>query len=412
MSQSDSLVEQAYHWPGTAVLRPVWEELARRMGQSDRPVARFQVQGLNEQARVKIAELFGLPRRPDKPTLTLDAEKFRAALGLESAEQLRMLVERICGPIGNRAAERAAAQAARADLWHRASERLEPRTPGTFARIRAAGVPEGDVEAHAARLTMLADALDVLPSNPPMPLPMLAWQVSGDPHALDADTWCGKQFRLGAAELAGRWAPEEEPDGLAMRQALLDVGVILDRLSFPTLTFGLRAKPDSSPGRLLELAAASHMPLGISGAMLDAGGLVFTQRRWLCVENPSVVEAALCTRCDGLPIVCTSGWPSTDAQRLLALARDQGVELLYAGDYDRAGLEIARFMAERHRATILMTREEYLEAIRRRLSPPWHSGTVIPDTPWDPGLAQALRDERRPAYQEDPAIWRRLLASS
>ena len=400
-------VDLAMAWDGLRPLGPIWEELARRMGASDRPVRRIKVGGLDEQGRRTLASLLGLRRIPEQRIVTLDAVKIASALGLEDEAQLRLLVERVRGPIGNRAAERAATSEARAVLWRRAAERLGVRTPQTSARIRAAGVPDGAVDAHAELLEMLADSLDSLPSKPPVPLPVLAWRVSGNPHALDADTTCGRYLQLGAVELVGEWSVEREPNGITVRRAFQDLGVIVDRISSTTITYGLRAQPSSPLGQLLEAAGATRTPVGISGAMLDGASPRFSRRSWLCVENPSVVEGAMLAGIAG-PLVCTAGWPSIYAPRLLDMARTQGIDLYYAGDYDSVGLAIANFMATRYEAAIVMTKATYLSADLQR-APAWGDEHAIPSTPWDETLADAIRDKRRIVYQEDPAVWRELL---
>lgn len=392
-------------WNGLGALDPVWQELARRMGASDRPVKRIAVAGLDEQGRRTLASLLRLQRVPEDTVVTLDARKLGTALGLVDDVQLRRLVERVQGPIDNRAAIRAATSEARASLWSLTQQRIGGRVPATFARIRAAGVPGGDVDAHARTLELLANCLDCLPSESPVPLPMLAWQVSGDPHALDGNTTCGRYLQLAAVELAG--SSVAEPEGIAIRRALQALGVIVDRLSSTTITCGLRAQPDSPVGRLLEAGAAVKTPVSISGAMLDAAAPKFQQGSWLCVENPSVVEAALLTDYAG-PLVCTSGWPSMDTQRLLDIARAQGIELYYAGDYDSVGLAIAGFMSTRYAAHVVMTKALYLAADLER-APDW-GDAGIPPTPWDVELADVIRTRRRIVYQEDPEVWRGLLS--
>ncbi len=400
-------VDRAMEWDGLRPLGPVWEELARRMGASERPVRRIVVTGLDDRGRRSLASLLGLRRLPDQPAVALDAAKLAAALGLGREAELRRLVERICGPIGNRAAARAASLEARAALWSRVDERLGARVPGTLGRIRAAGVPGGDVDEHWRALALLADTLDRLPPASPVPLPMLAWQISGDPHVLDANTTCGRYLQIAAAEMAGIGSADREPDGSAARRALQELGVIVDRLSSAVITYGLRAQSDSPLGRMLEAGAAVATPVHVSGALLDAGLPRFSSGRWLCVENPSVVEAAVLAGYTGA-LVCTSGWPSLDAQRLLEAGRAQGIEVHYAGDYDTAGLLIADFMASRYGAKIAMTRAMYLAADLERASE-WPEAGAVPPTPWDEGLAEAIRDRRRVVYQEDPAVWCELM---
>ena len=400
-------VDLAMEWDGLVSLGPVWDELVRRMGASERPIRRITVTGLDDRGRRTLASLLGLRRVPEQWALTLDVAQISAALGLQEEAQLRRLVERLRGPIGNRAAARAASSEARAALWAQAFTRLGMRIPKTLARIRAAGVPGGDVDAHTRVLEVLANSLDRLPLAPSVPLPMLAWQVSGDPHALDGNTTCGRYLQLAAVELAGSALIGRELDGITIRRALQDLGVIADRLSVTTITYGLRAEPDSPVGRVLEAGAAANTPVNLSGALLDSRTPTFLQGKWLCIENPSIVEAAMLAGYAG-PLVCTSGWPSLDTQRLLQVARTQGIELHYAGDYDPEGLAIANFMASRYGVSVAMTTSLYLAADLGR-APAWGDVDEVPSTPWDAKLADVIRDKRRIVYQEDPAIWRKLV---
>ena len=400
-------IDIAIAWDGVPKLRLIWEEIARRMGASNRPVRKVTVVGLDDLGRRTLASLLGLQRIPHGQKVTLDVARIGSALGLEGNIQLRRFVEMICGPIGNRAAERAATSVSRMAMWERASGRIGTRVPETFKRIRNAGVPDGDIDAFAIVLEQLADSLDHLPSDPPLPLPMLAWNISGNPHSLDADTTCGRYLGLAAIELTGGTFEKQDPDTLAVRGALRELGVIPDRLSTPTTTYGLRAEPSSIVGQLLELGACARMPVHLSSVLLDAGAPHFSQPRWLCVENPSVIEVAALEGCT-CPLVCTSGWPSAEAQRLLDLARTQEIELCYAGDYDSAGLAIANFMYIRYKATILMTKDAYLAADFTRETI-WAEMEPVPSTPWDPELKDAITTRRRVIYQEDPAVWRRLI---
>lgn len=388
-------------WENFGSLRPLWDELARRMGASDRPVRTVRLGDLDDRGRRTLASIFGLPRVPKDPIVTVDIPKLCAALHVDDV-QLRRIVEHEHGPLGNRAASRLAESSARSALWARAEARFGSRVPRTLERLRAAGIPTSDFDANARALDILANALDRLPALTPIPLPMLAWQVCADPHALDSQTIAGHHLRLAAVELAGDLSPA--PDTAATRRALRAIGVVTDRLS-TAITYGLRARPDTGLGRLIEAAAEAHVPLNLSGAALDSGPVVFVPGRWLCLENRSVFEAALLAGYDG-PLVCTSGWPSVETQRLLDQARKQGVELRYAGDYDPEGLAIAAWIATRYGVEIVMTAEAYLTADRER-GPAW--GNSEPSTPWDDGLAAAIREWRKVVFQEDPAIFNNLI---
>ncbi|MCH9684947.1 MAG: DUF2399 domain-containing protein [Deltaproteobacteria bacterium] len=396
-------IEAAATWEGTRRLGPVWDELARRMGASERPVRRIDVVGLDADGRRALAGLLGLRRIPEESKVTITISKFATALQLDD-QSLRGLVERLRGPLDNRAAIRAAEAEARSTLWAEAEARLGSRIPATLARLRAAGVPDGDVGKHRRRLRRLADALDRIPCDPPMPLPMLAWEVSGDPHALDHKRRLAGMLSAAVVELCGH-GDRGLGEALTVRTSMLSLGVLPDRLSTPTIAFGLRASEKTPLGRLLEAAAEASVPVTVPGALLDAGIPEFRNSQWLCVENPSLVEAAAQAR-SPRAIVCTSGWASADTQRLLHAAVDQGVRLAYAGDFDGEGLKIAAWMSVRFAVGIEMSAKAYGSADLDRALP-WRGD--VPDTPWDPGLAAAIRRHRRIVYQEDPQIWRDLV---
>lgn len=402
---ADDPVDTAADWPGVESLRPVWQELAKRMSASDRPVRTIVVTGLDERCRKTLASLLKLSHVPQEPAIRLSAAKLGDALGLYDETQLRCLVERVLGPIGNRAASRDEAARLRRNLWALAERQVGSRIPNTLTRIRSAGVPSSDLSGYERNLDLLARALNQLPLNPPSALPLFAWRLTGDPHSLDEQTTLGRFLQLAAVELAGYSL--EEPNAVTIRRALQSVGVLVDRLSTTTITYGHRATQDSPLGELLLAALALKMPLNVSGTLLDSGEPAFLDSMWLCVENPSVVEAARLTGYNG-PIVCTAGWPSTDTQRLLEIARSQNIDLRYAGDYDSQGLAIANFMVARFGARIDMTTTAYLAA-DQELSQHW-GDAPIPNTPWDPQLADTIRKERRVVYQEDPAIWRALFS--
>ncbi len=81
---SDS-VDSAMAWDGLRLLGPIWDELARRMGASSRPVRRIKVSGLDAQGRRTLASLLGLLRLPYQRTVVIDVAKVGSALGLEAA---------------------------------------------------------------------------------------------------------------------------------------------------------------------------------------------------------------------------------------------------------------------------------------------------------------------------------------
>lgn len=392
-------VEEILAWPPSKTLAPLWVELRRRMGASDKPVRQVSVE-LDDAAAKALSGLFGRRSRLARGSNKISVTKLQAALKLDETE-LRTLVAQLAGPIENRAKARAEAANARQELWASMEARVGHLAPGTLERIRATGVPGGDVAAHGEMLSLLVEMLERLPLSTPTPLPMFAWEHTGDPHALDSGALHGW---LIAAMLERTGHEHLEANIVEQRQAALELGLVFDRLSTPTLTWGLEAAPDTPTGRLLMAGSADRVPVHMSSALLDMGRPTFTARSVLCVENPSVVEWMI-SQGHQRPLVCTSGWPSADAQRLLELLRAQGVVIEYAGDFDEAGLRIARFIYERFGAVIRMTDEDYLEG-RSNPATSWVSS--VPETPWCPALASAIRSRRQVVYQEDPSVRARL----
>lgn len=392
-------IEVVVAWARDRPLGPLWEELRRRMGASERRVGSVTVD-LDISGRQALTKLLKLERIV-APRHRLSVRTLSRELGLVD-DELREVVAALAGPIDNRAQARRAATEARAALWADAEARLGGSVPLTLARIRSAGVPGDDVAEHGEMLVRLAEVLDALPLRPPRPLPMLAWEHTGDPHALDYETAVGRWLRMAVVERAHGDVRAESDT--VFRRAAYGEGVLVDRLSTPTLTWALRSETDTPAGRLLEGAAADGVPVHLSGALLDRGVPRLRESLVLCVENPSVIEWLHLTG-QLVPAVCTSGWPSTDAQRFLEDFREQGVQVVYAGDFDAPGLAIAAFMRERFGADVWMTDGDYLAAGRGATR--WEGD--VPQTAWCGRLKGVIERTREVRYQEDPVLIGRLV---
>lgn len=381
----------------------MWRELHRRLGASDRAVTTISVE-LDDAAAVALSALLGQASRLPRGRTRLRVAKLRDALGVDDAG-LRAVVERLVGPLENRARARADAIRAREGLWRALQARIGAVAPRTMDRLRTSGVASGDdLDAFAAAMDTLAGVLEALPLDQPSPAPILAWELLGDPHGLDSDSVVHRWLTAAVAERAGLEGVDTATH--EVREAARASGIVFDRLSTPTLTWGLRAEPSTPAGRLLELCARDRTPVHLTTAILDRGTPELLSRRVLCVENPSVIEWLHLTD-RPVPAVCTSGWPSTDAQRLLSTLREQGVGVDYAGDYDATGLAIANLMRERFGVTVQMTAQAY-RAARRELAPAWQG--EVPATPWCPALRRAIEEVGVIVYQEDTAILAALAA--
>ena len=161
-------------------------------------------------------------------------------------------------------------------------------------------------------------------------LGILANRATGDPHAFDAGTVGGRLLlgALGAPPGAG---------ALARQEVLARVGIAVDGISSTVAVCGIG--PDGERGGPADAVLVAPLRSVLRWALPAAtwaGAPVHV------VENPPVLEA-LVER--GLPpgaaLVCTAGFPSAAAVRLLGALARAGAAVRYSGDFDGNGLQIA-----------------------------------------------------------------------
>jgi uncharacterized protein (TIGR02679 family) len=324
-------------------LAPLWDELARRMGASSAPVASVTLRGLGEETRRSLADLLGLDRLPGV-TFRLPVGALCRALGCDYPG-LRERVSALHGPLADRAAARAADRARREELWTWLGDAVAGSGLGAWAtRVRAAGVPGGDVAAHRERLATVVAALRALPADG-VSLAGFAADVAGDPHGLDYGTWAGSLVVEALARLAGQELPRTAEQARALWGAF---GVETDSLSPSVLVLGLApAGADPLSGLLRAMAAVSE-PAAITLAQL---------RRWpvttvapgevYVFENPSMLAEAASRGWQAPPLVCTSGWPNVAVLTLLRQLAAAGSQLRLHADWDGAGRGIVDLLARR-----------------------------------------------------------------
>ncbi|HEX9315330.1 MAG TPA: TIGR02679 family protein [Actinomycetota bacterium] len=321
----------------------LWDELARRMGASDSPVTAVTLRGLGDEARRGLADLLGADRLPGS-TCRVRTDAVAAALGVDVAG-LRGLVEDLRGPLANRAAVRSAERARREELWAWLfAEASELGLASWAAKIRAAGVPGGDVEAHRQRLADVLGVLDALPSDG-ISLAALAADVLGDPHALDFGRWSGFLVLEALACLRGV-PPPSTAEGA--RELWAAFGVQKDSLSPSVLVLGLRPSGDDPLACGLRDMAEASEPARITLSQVrrwpfvsGAGSDVFV------FENPSILAEAAARGWAGPPLVCTSGWPNVAGLTLLRQLAAAGCRLHLHADWDGPGLAIVQLLVAR-----------------------------------------------------------------
>lgn len=389
-----------------AGLGPLLDELVRRYESGAEPV-RITVPPLGPVGERALADLLGLDAHLGTGgsagrTRSLPIERLSAALG-DDAPPLREVVVQLRGPLRNRRAERRADNDRRAELWAWLAERagqldLFPDRAATerwVERTRRAGIPGGDVERHRSRLTAAVAVLDRLPAAG-ISRASLAADVTGDAHALDPGHRVG---RLVLDALAAADDVDPPHEGAAVRDAWERVGVVVDPLSSTALVLGLRSEGDGALARTLALAADADEPAVVTLSQLRRWPLRASPTRTIfVVENPAVVAEAAGAGL-GAPIVCTNGWPSVAVLHVLAAVSSAGTQLLQHADFDPAGIKITAWLQVQYATTPWrMSAADYGRAVAGTPGPPITG--LVPDTPWDPALATAMRQAGQAVHEE------------
>jgi uncharacterized protein (TIGR02679 family) len=367
-------------------LAPLWQVIHGRLS-SGRPVTRVRVGPLDLEQRTALADLLGLARLPgDYATVQLQLvdQVLIDSVGMSA----RAVVEQLIGPVTDRAADRARAEAERTELWDWLARHPVVQAQPVLAQwaheMRRSGVMGGSV---ARTRDLLSNVLAVIAELPAAgdPLPVLADRVLHDTHALDDDT------RLSALVLRALVLIYDVPPpaNAQERRALWErAGVADDDLSNTVLAAGLRPTGDDIASQILRACAAAGHVAALTLSQLRASDLDhgIPAEVWV-FENPSMLAMALARfgrRCP--PIAVTAGWPNSAAIALLSKLAAAGATLHYHGDFDGEGLRIAANVAARTGAIPWrMTSADYLAAVAEGPG----VGRVTP-APWDADLAAHL----------------------
>jgi uncharacterized protein (TIGR02679 family) len=357
-----------------------------------------------------VSALLGRQRRAGRRLVVALADADRALRSSGLGVGLVDWLESMGGPLRDRAAERAARQAGRAELTAAgAAHRLagEAWFAPWLAELTASGLLTRLAPGQEAVLLAAALAvLDELPADD-VALPVLAGTLTGDAKRLSHSA-------LGTVVLAAlaAWAGVDRPATATARRALwARHGVRWDDVSSHVLVLGVRptAGETAGMGRWLVEAAEAGEPFRLTlrqlaGPELSFGGFGVVH---VC-ENPAVVvEAANRFGAEGRALVCTEGMPG-DAFWALAdrLAR-AGCELRYHGDFDWAGLRIAGAVIARCGAVPWRFGAVDYEAAVRSFAGPSDAlprlGGAPAASPWDPALAAAMA-ARGVAVHEETVI--------
>ncbi len=237
---------------------------------------------------------------------------------------------------------------------------------------------EAAYERQLELIRYVAYALDQLP-RPGMSerLALFAQRTSGDPHMLDADRAAGRLFLYALTDLskdaAGSISASSDMDDGYFgesgevpkdREQVLrlytDVGLLVDTISSGVAVFNLAGAvyADGTPDPLVQAAGERVLLLPLR-QLLEWRSGVPTEANIYVFENPQVFEEVIVGvshRSNNVPyrslptLVCTSGWPSAAALKLLQMFVDQSPDnrLHYSGDFDLKGLQIAASLMARY----------------------------------------------------------------
>ncbi|CAM3753935.1 TIGR02679 family protein [Deinococcus saxicola] len=244
------------------------------------------------------------------------------------------------------------------------------RDEGGAALLRAA-LRTQDAELEST-LQRVSAALEMARTET-LSYPVLAARLSGDAHALDADTLGGKLLR---AALKALEIPEPERDGV----------------SSTVLTANLR-------GPAWLNAAAGHC-LALPWREVQAAHFQAPGHTLWAVENPSVFEALHAAH-PHAPLLCTAGQPRAAATALLSRLPTETTVYLSC-DLDLGGLRIAAYL---RRSVKLNWQAWRMDAGAHALACSRGTAPLRGDpTPYSaefPGLVEALGASGVGAHQEN-----------
>jgi uncharacterized protein (TIGR02679 family) len=313
------------------------------------------------QARTRLGRLAGITPRPDaQPVL----DRWLAGLTAQGEALMLQLIDAVPGEAKRWAAEEA------------------PRL--------IAGAADS-----ASRRARLVQDLCALARNLPadgVPLSVLADAAVHSTHGLDPGTNLGRLGARMAAVIAGLDPPA---GAAAVRQAWEAVGVWVDRVSSQIAGWNLplhHAHPAAA-------AAAAYREAG-EPAVLTLGILSSARAQLIAppppggtlwvIEGISVLSAAAARQVPA-SVICRGGTPSVAVTRTIRAAVEAGWIIAVSSDFEPRGL---------HGAITLLRQVQAAGRPWRLAAADYLAGPAegepfrpdqVPDTPWDPALADAMR---------------------
>jgi len=405
---STVLSEPSWQWL-TGTVRAAWErDLSRRN-------VRLDLSALTAAEAAAMADFLRWPTHRTGITtvslIRLDRLLRSSGLAAGLAACLTVSGGALHNEAGQRRADKAAQRAASDQLWAEAAAHpgimRHPQLHEWLTEEWRTGRMPADT---AVRRQVITDALAVLAvlPDPGTALARLASRVLGDAHALDDGPVQAAVLRA----LSWLANPKAGTSGAARKRELWEsAGVALDTVSSTVLVLRLTLPGRGPAVTTLAANAEAGMParltLGQLRHYLDTErvpGARPPSAAYVC-ENPSVAEtAADALGPDCGPLICVEGRPSVAARLLLQELLGVGTVLHYHGDFDWAGLAIARSLIIVGAQPWRLGASDYLRGLRhnsrqKKLLPPASPVT----TPWDPGLVGTML-KHEVAVEEEAVI--------
>jgi uncharacterized protein (TIGR02679 family) len=373
---------------------------------------RVSVAWPDDAERKAIIGITGVHQPAGTKRLTVSLAELDAALVRATGCGLAAVLAEFGGPLRDRPTEAASLATARTELVGLARASSLHESCGWYQTWLAELAADGTLTrlAHEALvgqkpwLTQAVRILDYLAARPdsarPIALPALAAQLTGDPKSLNHGTTLSTLILRALALRAGA----DRPADAASRREVWDLAdVIVDDLASRTLVLNVAAD-GSGLAEWLTGAARYGTPFQVTLHQLATFPLTISHPVIFVCENPAVLRRA----CEELgagcpPLVCTEGQPSTAFRRLARIAVAGDSELRYHGDFDWPGVSMAADMIDRHQATPwLMSAADYLAGAATGECCQELNGPPVA-TPWDSGLAEAMRATGLAVYEENVA---------
>ncbi len=324
----------------------------------------------------------------------------------ELAPDLRTAVERLRGPLKNRASEKATAQ----QTWQAVFKTVETEARQLdiktwLDKLRQDGLLKRLAKGDANNATMLLQqAVSIIRQLPGQgqTLSTLAANTLGDAHALDIGRPVATLVKRALKQAEQITSSEslrktsssnqEESERELWASARILVG---GAITSTVLVLNLPVAGDSFTDNIIHQATRHGQPLWLTLRQLvrdSSQWQISSQTIYIC-ENPAVVAAAADQLGAGCaPLVCTYGQPRAALNHLLSQLHKAGARLVYHGDFDWPGITIANGIMRRFGAKPW----HFDEAAYRHAATTGKmelTGKLV-NAEWDPGLSLAMREKK------------------